>query len=824
MKRHRLSLSVQLSCLGLYVLGVFLALWQVADPWLSIAVLLCAVPLGLSVRLPYVWVRAWGSQALRWTVALAGAVWCFRRLPQAPADVVLVESAAVLGLALIVTDDPRENALAVLLSVLFAGYGGLSPTRLAFLPTLLLYVLLVMFFLYETRVLNLLGSGEHPAASSRERVHANWSYCLLHLFVFVCLFVVLVVVFPVPHGRSVGLMPSSFRTVQRQRIPLLWRQWLGGAKHATVDRDADRITDGSDSPSVASADAKLLVNDPKRDAYDAREGDGGAGMGRDLVFRVRSPAKLYWLVQLYDTYTGTAWRRSRTLRRGLSSIDAYEVKGASRLQQHFSIEKPSSARLPGAFRAERFVWLSTETGTGNGGGGKWEDGPRMEVDHVSGVRLAGELPPLPWRYLCMSVVTSTPTAPGAAMVASADDEAASHYLQLPHKVISRRTELLAQELVAGCRTPLEKALALRDHLRENYSYTLTPPRVPQDAEVVDFFLFESRAGFCQHFAQALTVLARAAGLPARLATGYSPGQYDLLSGCFEVYEYHAHAWSQILVPPYGWLTLDGVAPGELQLGTQPSLLSRLLDPFGEEWDSRPPELSVPTGALEPPPKTNRGAGASSSRLTAAIESIVRDVVRRAESGSPTDADYAKAVFSWMAKGLRSLWEKLKSMAVVWVRELGHRALLLWGRALAFYVQLNLAVQGLLLAVLVALLVLVRHHKRVWQAYVRWRARRRCEYLWERLQCRPVPSPAQAVVVCYRIARELLALGQYVRPSNMDLLEYVDWLAATDPELASDLNVVFSVFVKQHFGARISTESDATSTLESTARMRRRMLL
>ena len=169
----------------------------------------------------------------------------------------------------------------------------------------------------------------------------------------------------------------------------------------------------------------------------------------------------------------------------------------------------------------------------------------------------------------------------------------SHYLHLPH-TLSTRVTGLAGIITKGAETPYQKALALRDHLRKNYKYRLHAEKTPEGKEAAEYFLFERKEGHCEYFAAALTVLARSVGLPARVATGFSPGNFNALTKQFEVYEYHAHAWSQIYIANVGWLTFDAVPPGEVISETSPAGLGLLRDPFGEEWKITPPELTDTT--------------------------------------------------------------------------------------------------------------------------------------------------------------------------------------------------------------------------------------
>jgi transglutaminase-like putative cysteine protease len=102
---------------------------------------------------------------------------------------------------------------------------------------------------------------------------------------------------------------------------------------------------------------------------------------------------------------------------------------------------------------------------------------------------------------------------------------------------------------------------------EQYFYTLEPPRLEFDS--VDDFLFNTRRGFCEHFASAFTMLARAAGIPARVVTGYQGGEYNPLSGYLLVRQSDAHAWSEVWLEDRGWVRVDptaAVSPERIERG------------------------------------------------------------------------------------------------------------------------------------------------------------------------------------------------------------------------------------------------------------------
>lgn len=93
--------------------------------------------------------------------------------------------------------------------------------------------------------------------------------------------------------------------------------------------------------------------------------------------------------------------------------------------------------------------------------------------------------------------------------------------------------------------------------RQLLIYTLNPPLLGKDS--IDEFLFDSRRGFCEHFASAFTFALRAAGVPARVVAGYQGGELNPLDGYLVVRQYDAHAWSEVWLRGQGWQRVDPTA-------------------------------------------------------------------------------------------------------------------------------------------------------------------------------------------------------------------------------------------------------------------------
>lgn len=121
-----------------------------------------------------------------------------------------------------------------------------------------------------------------------------------------------------------------------------------------------------------------------------------------------------------------------------------------------------------------------------------------------------------------------------------------------------RSQQLAKELVEKSQSKEAYIDAVLDYFRQqDFSYSLTPPALRGDT--IDQFLFESRQGFCEHYAASFTVLMRAAGIPARIVTGYQGGDINPVDQILTVRQRDAHAWTEVWLPNRGWIRIDPTA-------------------------------------------------------------------------------------------------------------------------------------------------------------------------------------------------------------------------------------------------------------------------
>ena len=147
------------------------------------------------------------------------------------------------------------------------------------------------------------------------------------------------------------------------------------------------------------------------------------------------------------------------------------------------------------------------------------------------------------------------------------DDSWRRNLRLPERV-GPRTLALAGEWAARYQDPREIVdAALTMFNQQAFGYTLRPPLL--GGNPVEQFLFDTRLGYCEHYSSAFTVLMRAAGIPARVVTGYQGGEYNALGNYLVVRQSDAHAWSEVWLEDLGWTRIDptaAVAPERIERG------------------------------------------------------------------------------------------------------------------------------------------------------------------------------------------------------------------------------------------------------------------
>ncbi|PWV57779.1 transglutaminase-like putative cysteine protease [Nocardiopsis sp. L17-MgMaSL7] len=258
------------------------------------------------------------------------------------------------------------------------------------------------------------------------------------------------------------------------------------------------------------------------------------------------------------------------------------------------------------------------------------------------------------------------------------------HLDLPNSIDGRVQEL-TDSLTENADSTYERAVALQEFFTGgDFTYDLSPPAVPNGADPLSYFLLEDRVGYCEQFAGAMAVMARQAGIPARVAVGYTAGQRGG-DGSWSVSVGDAHAWPELYFEGAGWLRFEptpassqgqgtasvpeyagGDAAPELRPEPEPSA-SNTPEPSPspeDEPSASPSDASPPPEADEDPtdsaagtPGGSAGSGAApwwpvavgllGGLLLLAGPALVRSVIRWSRRAAVASGGTAAAHAAWL---------------------------------------------------------------------------------------------------------------------------------------------------------------------------------
>ncbi len=161
-----------------------------------------------------------------------------------------------------------------------------------------------------------------------------------------------------------------------------------------------------------------------------------------------------------------------------------------------------------------------------------------------------------------------------------------------------RTWALSKELKRDTDRPMDYVRKVYDYLhRPEFRYVERPPQPPAGVAPLEYFINQTHEGYCQHYAGAMALLLRMGGIPARVATGFSPGGYSARKGAWIVRDTDAHAWVEVWFDKYGWITIDPTPDGT----PARSQVAALAPAPGEA----PPTAAADTGASDAAGNTER---------------------------------------------------------------------------------------------------------------------------------------------------------------------------------------------------------------------------
>lgn len=243
----------------------------------------------------------------------------------------------------------------------------------------------------------------------------------------------------------------------------------------------------------------------------------------------------YWLARTFDTFTGDQWIASPTPFEAPS--DQVYLGRYERPLIHQQIELLPAYGHQTLLALDPPVLVANATLHGPSGA------HRVALQELKGREIQFAERGIAYTYHAYS------PPPGTARKARTTADTA-RFLALP-ATLDPRVPALARQVVGEVREPLAAARLLEAHLKSGYEYTLD---LTEAEDPLAEFLFERKAGHCEHFATALAVMLRSLGIPARVAGGFYGG--ERLGGAYVLRAADAHAWAQVLVPGRGFVTVD----------------------------------------------------------------------------------------------------------------------------------------------------------------------------------------------------------------------------------------------------------------------------
>jgi transglutaminase-like putative cysteine protease len=259
-------------------------------------------------------------------------------------------------------------------------------------------------------------------------------------------------------------------------------------------------------------------------------------------YQAWSVPRHYWRGQIYSTYNGRGWRLAEN---DFSSqkprqIELSDSNGRTTLHQKYQLAVPQKGNL---FAANQPVT------------------PGEEIRLVALDNGESNLPVTDREITRYEVLSFVPKVSASQLRKAKTDypsEIQRVYLQLPEELPARVRDL-SNRLTSEANTSYDKAIAIQNYLRSTYPYKLDTPTAPAGRDVVDYFLFDAPGGFCSYYASSMAVLLRIQGIPARVVTGYSMGNYNYTLGAYEIPASDAHAWVEVYMPGFGWIEFEPTA-------------------------------------------------------------------------------------------------------------------------------------------------------------------------------------------------------------------------------------------------------------------------
>jgi transglutaminase-like putative cysteine protease len=278
-----------------------------------------------------------------------------------------------------------------------------------------------------------------------------------------------------------------------------------------------------------------------------------------VVMRVRSQAEGYWRVLAFDRYLGQGWeisrtKESQTLKRPAWSYQFFLPRPfvATRnkeIVQTYTITADLPNIIPALQQPKELYFPTVQVGID----------PEGNLRSPLGLR----------EGLTYTVISEVPYRDRTRLGQTATNypkPISKAYLEVPAKIRSKvrqQAEALLAKSEKPLTNPYEKVLFLTQALKQNYSIQSDMAFLKADEDLVDAFLFKFKGGYPDHFSTVLAIMLRSLGIPARLAAGFSPGEFNAFTGLYVVRNTDAYAVTEVYFPRYGWFAFDPIPGHEL---------------------------------------------------------------------------------------------------------------------------------------------------------------------------------------------------------------------------------------------------------------------
>jgi transglutaminase-like putative cysteine protease len=301
---------------------------------------------------------------------------------------------------------------------------------------------------------------------------------------------------------------------------------------------------------------------------------GSFELGNEPVMQISGKEPAYWRAATYDRYTGRVMTGSTATSLRLEKSQPLDGQitldeGRKIVQYTVNMIAPSAGVI---YAPDAPLTISLPT----------------VYDYRRDIRDFGLLRPVApvrkdQKYNVLASI-STASVPELRSAGTIYPTWARAYEQLPPNLPDAvRQE--AWRVVGDATNAYDAASRLEAYLR-TLKYSTHVPVPPADKDWVSFLIFDSKEGYCDYFATAMTVMLRAVGIPARVANGYVTGDFDQQTQSYIVSERHAHTWTEVYFPKYGWVTFEPSAnrpePVRLETPIVPFTPSEIDDVLGSE--------------------------------------------------------------------------------------------------------------------------------------------------------------------------------------------------------------------------------------------------